>query len=152
RAFRHPLGLRCRYTAGGAGPADGRCPRHPPPEQAGGCRMKIAPQHRIYACFFSFALSTGALMARLPDIQTQLAVSEGQLGLTMIGMAIGSLISLTIAAPIIERLGFRTSASITTLGPAILLAMIPWMPSAPAVFAVLLIVGLLAGALEINLN
>ncbi len=114
--------------------------------------MKIEPQHRIYACFFSFALSTGALMARLPDIQTQLAVSEGQLGLTMIGMAIGSLISLTIAAPIIERLGFRTSAFITTLGPAMLLAMIPWMPSAPAVFAVLLMVGLLAGALEINLN
>nr|WP_240549597.1 MFS transporter [Devosia salina] len=112
----------------------------------------IAPQHRIYACFFFFAVTTGALMARLPDIQTHLGVSEGQLGLTMIGMSIGSLISLTIGAPIIERLGFRTTAFFTTLGPTVLLATIPWLPVAPAVFAVLFIVGLLAGALEINLN
>ena len=35
----------------------------------------IAPQHRIYACFFFFAVTTGALMARLPDIQTHLGVS-----------------------------------------------------------------------------
>ncbi|MBE7733362.1 MFS transporter [Devosia faecipullorum] len=112
----------------------------------------IAPQHRIYACFFFFAVTTGALMARLPDIQTHLGVSEGQLGLTMIGMAIGSLISLTIGAPIIDRLGFRTTAFFTTLGPAILFATIPWLPNAPAMFGVLFIVGLLSGALEINLN
>ena len=112
----------------------------------------IAAQHRIYACFFLFAVTTGALMARLPDIQTHLGVSEGQLGLTMIGMAIGSLISLTLGAPIIEKLGFRTTAFITTLGPAVLFATIPWLPSAPAMFGVLFVVGLLSGALEINLN
>lgn len=112
----------------------------------------IAPQHRIYACFFFFAVTTGALMARLPDIQTHLDITKGQLGLTMIGMAIGSLISLTLGAPIIERLGFRTTAFFTTLGPAVLFATIPWLPSAPFMFAVLFIVGLLSGALEINLN
>lgn len=112
----------------------------------------IAPQHRIYACFFFFAVTTGALMARLPDIQTHLGVSEGQLGLTMIGMAIGSLISLTVGAPVIERLGFRTTAFFTTLGPAVLFATIPFLPNAPAMFGVLFIVGLLSGALEINLN
>lgn len=112
----------------------------------------IAAQHRIYACFFFFAVTTGALMSRLPDIQRHLDVTEGQLGLTMIGMAIGSLISLTFGAPIIDRLGFRTTAFITTLGPAILFAVVPWLPSAPAMFGVLLVVGLMSGALEINLN
>ncbi len=112
----------------------------------------IAPQHRIYACFFFFAVTTGALMARLPDIQTHLDISKGQLGLTMIGMAIGSLISLTLGAPIVERLGFRTTAFFTTLGPALLFATIPWLPNAQAMFGVLFIVGLLSGALEINLN
>ena len=112
----------------------------------------IAPQHRIYACFFFFAVTTGALMARLPDIQTHLGVSEGQLGLTMIDMAIGSLISLTVGAPIVDRLGFRNTAFVTTLGPAILFATIPFLPVAPAMFAVLFVVGLMAGALEINLN
>lgn len=112
----------------------------------------IRHQYRIYACFFLFACTTGALMARLPDVQHHLGVTEGQLGLTMIGMAIGSLISLSFGAPLIERLGFRTTAFVTTLGPALLLALIPWMPSAPAAFVVLFFTGLLAGALEINLN
>jgi MFS family permease len=112
----------------------------------------IAPQHRIYACFFFFAVTTGALMARLPDIQTHLGLSEGQLGLTMIGMSIGSLISLTFGAAIIERLGFRITAFFTVLGPAVLFATIPWLPTAPAMFGILFVVGLLAGALEINLN
>ena len=114
--------------------------------------MKIAPQHRLYACFFLFAVTTGALMARLPDIQTHLGVTESQLGLTMIGMSIGSLISLTFGASVIERLGVRTTALFTVLGPALLFATIPWLGVAPAVFAVLFATGLLSGALEINLN
>ena len=113
---------------------------------------RIAPQHRVYACFFLFAVATGALMARLPDIQTHLGVTEGQLGLTMIGMSIGSLISLTFGASTIERLGFRTTAFITTLGPVLLIATIPWLPTAPLMFGVLFFTGLLSGALEINLN
>jgi MFS family permease len=112
----------------------------------------IAPQHRIYASFFFFAVTTGALMARLPDIQVQFGLSEGQLGLTMIGMAIGSLLSLTFGPPIVEKLGFRTTAFITVLGPALLFATIPWLPSAPFMFAVLFLAGICSGALEINLN
>lgn len=114
--------------------------------------MIIAPQHRIYAGFFLFAATTGALMARLPDIQTQLGVSESQLGLTMIGMSIGSLISLTFASPLIEKVGPRLTGLVTVLGPALLYATIPWLPAAAAVFFVLFLTGLLSGALEINLN
>ena len=114
--------------------------------------MKIAPQYRIYACFFLYAIMTGAVMARLPDLQRQFGLSESQLGLTMIGMAIGSLISLTFGAPLVERLGARTTAFVTVLGPAFLLASIPWMPSPVGMFGALFITGFLGGAFEINLN
>jgi MFS family permease len=114
--------------------------------------MTIAPQHRIYASFFLFAVTTGALMSRLPDVQTHLGVTEGQLGLTMIGMSIGSLLSLTFGAPLIDRLGPRLTALLTVLGPALLLATIPWLPGAVFAFCVLFVTGLLAGLLEINLN
>lgn len=114
--------------------------------------MKIAPQHRIYACFFLFAFSLGALLSRLPDLQVQLNVSHSQLGLTIIGMSIGSLISLTFSAPLIEHLGARATAFITVLGTATIYAVLPWLPSAEWVFAGLFLAGLLAGALEINLN
>jgi MFS family permease len=114
--------------------------------------MRLAPQYRIYACFFLFAFALGALLSRIPDLQTQLQVSESQLGLTIIGMSIGSLISLTLSAPLIERIGSRATAFITVLGTAFIYAVIPWLPSAVAVFIALFFAGLLAGALEINLN
>jgi MFS family permease len=114
--------------------------------------MTIQPQYRIYACFFLFALTAGAMMSRLPDLQEHLQVTQGELGLTLIAMSIGSLISLTFSAPLIDRLGPRTTALITVLGTSICLAAVPWLPTAPAVFAALFGCGLLAGALEINLN
>ena len=57
-------------------------------------------QHfRLAACFFLYALITGAMYSRLPDIQLRLGVNEAELGLVLIGGAIGSLISLTLSAP-----------------------------------------------------
>ncbi|MDB5614909.1 MAG: major facilitator transporter, partial [Devosia sp.] len=57
--------------------------------------MKIEQQHRLYACFFLFAVALGALLSRMPDLQDALGVNKSELGLTLIGMAVGSLISLT---------------------------------------------------------
>ena len=114
--------------------------------------MRLEPQQRIYVCFFLFAVSMGALLSRLPDLQDALQIDKSELGLTLIGAAIGALISLTFASPIVARLGARRTAFITVLGTSASLALVPWMGAAPLVFAVLFCEGLLAGALEINLN
>ena len=114
--------------------------------------MHIQPQHRIYVCFFLFAISMGALLSRLPDLQDALGVNKSELGLTLIGAAIGALISLTFASPLIARFGARRTAFLTVLGTSALLATIPWANVAWLVFFILLFEGLLAGALEINLN
>jgi MFS family permease len=114
--------------------------------------MHFQPQYRVYIAFFLFAMSTGSLFSRLPDLQLQLGVNKAELGLTLIGMAIGSLISLTLSSPLIVRLGSRTTLAISLLGVMALLCLIPLLPSAPFVFATLFVMGLLAGALEICLN
>ncbi len=115
-------------------------------------RLRLGPQHRVYACFFLFAAALGALLSRLPDLQVQLGLGESQLGLTLIGMAVGSLISLSLSSPWIERLGARRTALLTVIGTAFCYALVPWLPNAPLVFAALFVAGFLAGMLEINLN
>ena len=55
-------------------------------------------------------------------------------------------------APLIARLGVRTTAFFTVLGIAAIFALIPLFGSAPFVFACFFCAGLLGGALEINLN
>ncbi|HZY68888.1 MAG TPA: MFS transporter, partial [Devosia sp.] len=112
----------------------------------------IKPHYRVFACFFLFAFALGAMLGRLPDIQENLGLSEGQLGLTLIGMAVGSLVSLSLGAQWVDRMGARLTAVITVLGTAFCYALIPWWPSAWLVFATLFVAGVLAGLLEINLN
>ncbi|QMV03963.1 MFS transporter [Devosia sp. D6-9] len=114
--------------------------------------MRLAQHHRLYTCFFIFSMATGAVLSRLPDVQHNMAVTESQLGMTLIGMAIGSLISLTFASPIIEQLGVRRTALITVLGTAALYCSLAFIHWAPLAFLALVAAGLLAGALEININ
>ena len=114
--------------------------------------MHIPAHVRIYSVFFLFALALGGMLSRMADLQHKLGVSESELGLTLIGMAIGSLISLTVASPLIHRLGARRTAFITVFGTAALYALVPWLPNAVLVFGALFVAGFFAGALEINVN
>lgn len=114
--------------------------------------MNIPAHIRIYSVFFLFALALGGLLSRMADLQHQLGVTESELGLTLIGMAIGSLISLTIASPLILKFGARWTAFITVFGTAAIYALVPWLPNAQFVFGALFVAGFLAGALEINVN
>jgi MFS family permease len=112
----------------------------------------MKPHHRMFGVFFIFALSMGALLSRLPDLQRQLNLTEGELGLTLIFMSVGALTSLTFASPLIVKLGARTTAFISVLVPSLIYTAIPFMPSAYFVAPLFYVAGLFAGALEINVN
>jgi MFS family permease len=114
--------------------------------------MRIRPHYRLYSCFFLFSLITGAMYSRLPDIQRALQVNEAQLGLVLIGGAIGSLISLTFCGPIIERLGAKTTAYITVIGSTLCYSSVAFLTNAPLAFVMLFFSGILVGGLEVNLN
>lgn len=112
----------------------------------------MKPQHRVFGVFFLFAVSIGALLSRLPDLQRQFGLTESELGLTLLGMPIGALTALTLSTPLILRFGARTTAFSTVFGAAIMYAIIPFLPTARIAFGGFLLAGLFAGALEINVN
>jgi MFS family permease len=112
----------------------------------------MKPHHRMFGVFFIFALSMGALLSRLPDLQRQLNLTEGELGLTLICMSMGAMVSLTFASPIIMRMGARTTSFVSVLVPSVLYAVITFMPSAWLVAPLFFLAGIFAGALEINVN
>ncbi|MBJ3785507.1 MFS transporter [Devosia sediminis] len=112
----------------------------------------LQSHQRLYLLQFIFALSMGALLARLPDLQVEFALTEGQLGLLLITMSCGVLAGLTFLGRTVERIGARTTTFITIFGASTLYALVPWMPSALWAAPLLFIAGVLAGALEINAN
>jgi MFS family permease len=69
--------------------------------------LPISSARRVYAAFFLYALALGGLYPRMAEIQENMGVAEGALGLGLIGAAFGTLISLTFGGPLIERLGHR---------------------------------------------
>ncbi len=114
--------------------------------------LRLSPQTHVFAGFALYSFSLGNIFPRLPDIQHAMGVQEGALGLGLIGTPAGTLVSLTFATPLLERIGFRRT----------LLALIPLMTLAMAVavhapdpltfFLLLLPVGLMIGSIEIILN
>ena len=112
----------------------------------------MRPHHRIFGVFFIFALSMGALLSRLPDLQRKLDLTEGQLGLTLIAMSCGALVALTFSGPLIARTTARTGVFVTIFGASTIYALVPFMPSALLVAPLFFVAGLFAGAVEVIVN
>ena len=110
------------------------------------------PQHRIFAAFALHAFGMGSIFPRLPDVKAAMGVGESTLGLSLIGLPIGTLAALTFAAPILERVGFRRSL-LTVLPLITFVYAIAIHAMNPLGFFLLLIpVGLLIGCAEIIIN
>lgn len=112
----------------------------------------MKPHHRIFGIQFVFALSIGALLARLPDLQQKFGLTEGQLSLLLVAMSLGVLLGLTFSISVIERIGPRTTAFVSVFGASLCYALIPWMPIAPLAAPFFFFAGFLSGGLEISLN
>jgi MFS family permease len=114
--------------------------------------LNLAPQHRVYAGFAIYSFAMGNIFPRLPDIKHAMGIVDGTLGLSLIGTPIGTLTALTLAAPILERVGFRRA--LLGLVPLISVAYaIAVHASGPlALFLMLFPVGLMIGSVEIILN
>ena len=112
-------------------------------------RARTSP---VYLGFFIYAFALGTLFPRIGDIQRQLNVEEGALGLAITGLPIGVQISLLIADRILESMRIRT---VMMLGvPIIGLAF--WvgalMPTPFLFFICLFFCGLAVGAIEVAVN
>ncbi|HVY50109.1 MAG TPA: MFS transporter [Devosia sp.] len=114
--------------------------------------LNLPPHFRVFAAFAVYSFCMGNIFPRLPDIQHQMGVAEGALGFGLIGTPIGTLISLTFAAPLIERIGFRRLllAAIPLL--ALLYAAAALAPNPVAFFVLLIPVGLVIGSIEMVIN
>ncbi len=114
--------------------------------------IDLPPQQRVYGGFFIYSFAMGSLPPRLPDIQRAMGIAEGALGFGLIGAALGTLISLTLAPPLLQRFGYRRA--ILTLIPLLALgyAIASFAPNPLTFFVLLLPVGLAIGGIEIILN
>jgi MFS family permease len=114
--------------------------------------LNLPPQHRIFAAFALHAFAMGNIFPRMPDIKSAMGVAEGTLGLTLMGLPVGTLLALTFAAPILERIGFRRSLLAVMPLVSIICAMAVHATNPVLFFFILIPIGMAIGCIEIIIN
>lgn len=114
--------------------------------------LSLAPHRRVFGAFFIYAFTLGALPSRIGDLQIGMGVGEGALGAALIGPAIGTLIAVTFAAPLLEKIGYRIGLLGLVPVLALLVALASLSPNPMILFAVLFVAGLMIGSVEVIIN
>lgn len=69
----------------------------------------MKPQHLIMGTFFLQALSFGAWLPRIPEIQARLGLEPAELALALLGLPLGLLAAMPFAGPLVARIGGRNA-------------------------------------------
>jgi MFS family permease len=106
----------------------------------------------IAAVFFVNGCTFSSWSPRLPELQEHLGISDGALGLTLVGMGIGGLAASSISGRLVDRCGSRTVTVATSLALSVGLPLLGVAPAAGVVFAVLIVLGALDGLTDVAMN
>ncbi len=114
--------------------------------------LKLSRSRQVFASFAIYSFAMGNIFPRLGDVQVQMGVTTGQLGLGLIGAPVGTLIALTFATPFLERIGYRAALLVGIPAVALLYAVAVQAPDPLTFFMLLVPVGLVVGCVEIIVN
>jgi fucose permease len=110
--------------------------------------------HAVYAVFIlnGFAFATWA--SRIPQVRDGLHLNPQKLGLVLLAIAIGSLISMPLAGLVISRIGAARTVSVMSLigATGLALAAIGYRAGVAAVVPGLFLLGLGSGTWDVAMN
>lgn len=106
----------------------------------------------VLTMFFANGAVLANWLARIPQIQANLALSEGQLGLVLMGMAVGVLTALTLAGGLIARFGSRTMTRAGGLLLCLTLPPLALMPNAVTLWLNLFLYGGAMSLMDVSMN
>jgi MFS family permease len=106
----------------------------------------------IGAVFFVNGATLSSWTPRLPTLQAELGISDGALGLTLVGMGLGGLAASGFSGWLVDRRGSRTMTVTTSAAMSLWLPLLGIAPTAFLVFAALLVLGALDGLTDVSMN
>jgi MFS family permease len=114
-----------------------------------------APQPARIAVAILFFLN-GAMLAswaaRIPAIQSKLALSPGQLGIALLGMSGGALVAMNLSGYLAARFGSKFVTTIAAICLCITLPLLALAPALPVLILALVLFGGSNGAMDVAMN
>jgi MFS family permease len=115
-------------------------------------RRLPAARAAVAVGFMLSGIAFASWVVRIPDAQERLGLSEGSLGLVLLGVAVGGLVAMPLSSALIARLGSRPVARGATLALAAALGLSPWAPTPLTLALVLVVLGASASILSVGMN
>jgi fucose permease len=108
----------------------------------------------VYAVFIASGFAFASWASRIPQVRDALELSPRSLGLVLLAIAVGSVISMPLAGLVVRRLGTRRTIVVMALVVAVGLAIaaLGYRVGVPAVVAGLFLLGLGNGTWDVAMN
>ncbi|RYE08356.1 MAG: MFS transporter [Hyphomicrobiales bacterium] len=114
--------------------------------------LDLAPQHKVFGGFAIYSFTMGNIFPRFAELRNTMGVEEGAFGFGLIGAPVGTLIALTLAPPLLEKIGYRRALLILIPLLSVCYALAAFAPNPWTFFLLYIPVGLVIGGIEIILN
>jgi MFS family permease len=106
----------------------------------------------VIAVFFVHGFLFASWTAHIPDVKQHLGLSDGRLGLVLLGAPIGSVLAMAAAARILPRVGSRSVVRLALLGYCLSGPFIGLTGSFGTFFVAFLFWGFFQGMLDVSMN
>jgi MFS family permease len=104
------------------------------------------------AAFVSHGLLFASWTAHIPQVKERLGLTDGALGLALLGAPLGSVAAMLVEARVLPRLGSQRMVQISLLGYTIAGPLVGLASSLAALFAALFAWGAFQGTLDVAMN
>ncbi|MEK1900029.1 MAG: MFS transporter, partial [Rhizobium sp.] len=109
-------------------------------------------QRLVMLIFFLQPIAFGAWLPRIPDIQAKLELGTADLAVALLGLPIGTLITLPFAGRLVSRIGGRMAIIYGFIFFLAVVSLPAFAPSAVLLFFALTIVGVALSTVELGMN
>ena len=104
------------------------------------------------AIFLVHGLLFASWAAHIPHVKARLDMSDGTLGLALLGTPVGSVLAMVFAARLLPRLGSRRMVQVSLAGYCLTGPLVGLAGSVPALVAALFVWGAFQGTLDVSMN
>jgi MFS family permease len=112
----------------------------------------LAARSAVMTLFFVAGMATGSWFPRIPEVQRGLGLSHGELGLALIGPAVGALLTMPTTGWLIARTSSRFVSTTAAFLLCATLTLPAIAPNAILLFAALVGLGIGNGVLDVSMN
>src|SRR5919198_1262350 len=127
-----------------------------PPGRAGvGAPVGVAPRRAQVGTalvFFVHGVVIATWVPRIPAIKERLGLTEGSLGVALLGLAVGALLAMQLVGPLLGRFGSRPVTRVAALANAALLVAPALAWNLPSLLLALWLFGISIGLLDTAMN